>query len=345
MNLELYKKGTYSFERRIDSTLQLNAEEKKASKKRKSFWEKLIHKKELSDISYFSAFDNADKIINLLSEKNFYLQENEELDIWEKLIKGIDNGEYQDVKLPTFKWLNPENNKLEENPPFLSFFIPFLKYAKGKLEEECEKNEVKVLFNSALEKDMIKILLSYLHRTCMRALILELNVCREEGLLKGDSPNERMQFYSDTLLKSKTYVNNLLCEYPVLYRLMAVGINNWICNMKDLLIRFKDDKCKFGEIVKTDNGHISIVGLSGDMSDSHNGGAGVLKLLLNNNETIIYKPRSLKLDLQFNNLVEWYNSHSVRHKVYQTKIIDMKEYGWMEFIRNEVCETEDAYSV
>lgn len=76
------------------------------------------------------------------------------------------------------------------------------------------------------------------------------------------------------------------------------------------------------------------------MSDAHNGGKTVFKLTLSNNKTIVYKPRSLKLDRYFNEVLEWYNSQCVKYPIYQPKIIDRETYGWMEFIENKKCQKE-----
>lgn len=149
-----------------------------------------------------------------------------------------------------------------------------------------------------------------------------------------------MEFYSNVILKDEQYWEGLLVEYPVMYRLISKGVNNWINNMCDLLTRFSADQNYLCSIFRDNSRSFSIIKLDGDMSDAHNGGKTVFKLTLSNNKTIVYKPRSLKLDRYFNEVLEWYNSQCVKYPIYQPKIIDRETYGWMEFIENKKCQKE-----
>ena len=110
--------------------------------------------------------------------------------------------------------------------------------------------------------------------------------------------------------------------------------------MCDLLTRFSADQNYLCSIFRDNSRSFSIIKLDGDMSDAHNGGKTVFKLTLSNNKTIVYKPRSLKLDRYFNEVLEWYNSQCVKYPIYQPKIIDRETYGWMEFIENKKCQKE-----
>ena len=323
--LEKFLKGTYSFERQLGKNIVFSKDEIAIIHKRKAFWEKLVHIENLINLPYFSQI-NQSELNMLLGEKGFEAKENDDLKEWEAMDQAIRNKKYGSVDLPKFKWINPTTQKAEDDTPFINFFIPFIKYAKGRLDEQINKCGTRYLVNDNLQKDMVKILIGHLYKLCIRVLILELNVCREENQLQGENATERMEFYSNVILKDEQYWEGLLVEYPVMYRLISKGVNNWINNMCDLLTRFSADQNYLCSIFRDNSRSFSIIKLDGDMSDAHNGGKTVFKLTLSNNKTIVYKPRSLKLDRYFNEVLEWYNSQCVKYPIYQPKIIDM--VGW-----------------
>lgn len=337
--LEKFLKGTYSFERQLGKNIVFSKDEIAIIHKRKAFWEKLVHIENLINLPYFSQI-NQSELNMLLGEKGFEAKENDDLKEWEAMDQAIRNKKYGSVDLPKFKWINPTTQKAEDDTPFINFFIPFIKYAKGRLDEQINKCGTRYLVNDNLQKDMVKILIGHLYKLCIRVLILELNVCREENQLQGENATERMEFYSNVILKDEQYWEGLLVEYPVMYRLISKGVNNWINNMCDLLTRFSADQNYLCSIFRDNSRSFSIIKLDGDMSDAHNGGKTVFKLTLSNNKTIVYKPRSLKLDRYFNEVLEWYNSQCVKYPIYQPKIIDRETYGWMEFIENKKCQKE-----
>jgi type 2 lantibiotic biosynthesis protein LanM len=49
--------------------------------------------------------------------------------------------------------------------------------------------------------------------------------------------------------------------------------------------------------------------------------------------TVMYKPRSMTLDLRYVELVEWLNGHGLTPCHQLPRILDRGDYGWMEFVR------------
>ena len=198
--LEKFLKGTYSFERQLGKNIVFSKDEIAIIHKRKAFWEKLVHIENLINLPYFSQI-NQSELNMLLGEKGFEAKENDDLKEWEAMDQAIRNKKYGSVDLPKFKWINPTTQKAEDDTPFINFFIPFIKYAKGRLDEQINKCGTRYLVNDNLQKDMVKILIGHLYKLCIRVLILELNVCREENQLQGENATERMEFYSNVILK------------------------------------------------------------------------------------------------------------------------------------------------
>lgn len=171
--LEKFLKGTYSFERQLGKNIVFSKDEIAIIHKRKAFWEKLVHIENLINLPYFSQI-NQSELNMLLGEKGFEAKENDDLKEWEAMDQAIRNKKYGSVDLPKFKWINPTTQKAEDDTPFINFFIPFIKYAKGRLDEQINKCGTRYLVNDNLQKDMVKILIGHLYKLCIRVLILEL---------------------------------------------------------------------------------------------------------------------------------------------------------------------------
>lgn len=136
--LEKFLKGTYSFERQLGKNIVFSKDEIAIIHKRKAFWEKLVHIENLINLPYFSQI-NQSELNMLLGEKGFEAKENDDLKEWEAMDQAIRNKKYGSVDLPKFKWINPTTQKAEDDTPFINFFIPFIKYAKGRLDEQINK--------------------------------------------------------------------------------------------------------------------------------------------------------------------------------------------------------------
>lgn len=74
------------------------------------------------------------------------------------------------ILLSKFKWINPTTQKAEDDTPFINFFIPFIKYAKGRLDEQINKCGTRYLVNDNLQKDMVKILIGHLYKLCIHQI-------------------------------------------------------------------------------------------------------------------------------------------------------------------------------
>lgn len=156
--LEKFLKGTYSFERQLGKNIVFSKDEIAIIHKRKAFWEKLVHIENLINLPYFSQI-NQSELNMLLGEKGFEAKENDDLKEWEAMDQAIRNKKYGSVDLPKFKWINPTTQKAEDDTPFINFFIPFIKYAKGRLDEQINKCGTRYLVNDNLQKDMVRLLI------------------------------------------------------------------------------------------------------------------------------------------------------------------------------------------
>ena len=171
-----------------------------------------------------------------------------------------------------------------------------------------------------------------------RTMVLELNIARLKDLLEGDTAEERFQSFLDCLRQRDT-VLPILQEYPVLARQLTIYLNNWVhCSLE-----FLHHLCADWEAIRgsfsLENDPGVLVAVDGDMGDKHRGGRSVLIAKFSSGFQVVYKPKSLAVDVHFQELLSWINDRG-NHPPFRTlKILDRGTYGWVEFVLAQGCSS------
>lgn len=179
-------------------------------------------------------------------------------------------------------------------------------------------------------------LLERLSEIAERTLILELNVARLREELDGATPEERFLSFTKKIA-SPAVAEDLLIEYPVLARRLASAIEQWRANTAEILERLCDD---WPEITSGFNGGEDLgplIGVEANAGDTHRGGRSV-HILRFEHRKLVYKPRSLAVDVHFNELLGWLNARSENPPFRTMTVLDRRAYGWVEFIAARECE-------
>lgn len=175
-------------------------------------------------------------------------------------------------------------------------------------------------------------LLSMLSRT----MVLELNVARLQGLLQGDTPEERFQSFLQRLRQPEIVIP-LLQEYPVLARQLVISINRWVKFSLEFLQHLCTDWSDICTTFSPDTNPGVLVQINGGIGDTHRGGRAVLIAKFSSGFQVVYKPKSLAVDVHFQQLLEWLNQRG-NHPPFRTlKILNQGTYGWVEFVSAQGC--------
>lgn len=173
-----------------------------------------------------------------------------------------------------------------------------------------------------------------------RTLILELNVARLQGELEGETPEQRFASFAHRLRERETAVR-LLKEYSVLARRLTGAVNGWVGASLEFLGRLCTDWDALLETFDVTGEPGLLVGVKGDAGDPHRGGRSVLIAEFASGFRVVYKPRSLSVDLHFQELLEWLELRGARPPLRRLKIVERGTHGWVEFIRSCPCEDDD----
>lgn len=168
-----------------------------------------------------------------------------------------------------------------------------------------------------------------------RTMVLELNVARLQGLLQGDTPEQRFQSFLKRL-RQRDIVISLLQEYPVLARQLVTSLNRLVNFSLEFLQHLCTDWADICTTFSPDTNPGVLVGIEGG-GDTHRGGRAVLIAKFSSGFQVVYKPRSLAVDVHFQQLLQWLNQRGNRSPFYTLKILNRGTHGWVEFVTVRGC--------
>ncbi|WP_404802457.1 type 2 lanthipeptide synthetase LanM family protein [Bacillus swezeyi] len=308
-----------------------------ASEKRFERWRMLVESDEairLEDI--LSAYHmNIDVLKNTLDQDQTEFAHPADHQEWLGIIQSVNSGAYEQTEI-----------EVNKDILFFHFVKPFLKAAKGKLKEKLEQagryEEIMKNFNPDVEIQLITNLADALASISSRTLILELNVARVTGQLQGDTSEDRAKYYNEVMLNDPSYLQAIREEYVVLTRMLAAKARFWTDNVYDILLRYHEDQRLLSDHFNNGQalGIITGIDTGSNVSDSHNRGKTVAILSFDSGFKMVYKPRSLEIDEQFNRFIHFLNSKGLTHDLKTVQTLNRQHYGWTEFITYTECQNK-----
>lgn len=282
----------------------------------------------------------SDEFFHLLGEPIESLQNrfSEPPDWLAELAQACNRCDYSEI--PLFDKLQGE-----EVAKFLDAIKPLIDRGRDRLHQGIQaliQTHPNLPFDpSTVENLLFANLPSKLLWILYRTIILELNVARLQRLLRGNTPQERFQSFLQRLRQPEVLLS-LLQEYPVLARLLMTSINRWVNSS----LEFIEHLCNDWEIIcATFSPDVSpdlLVQIDSGIGDTHRGGREVLIARFGNGFQVVYKPRSLAVDLHFQQLLSWLNQRG-NHPSFRTlKILNQGTHGWVEFVAAHGCNDPKA---
>ena len=129
----------------------------------------------------------------------------------------------------------------------------------------------------------------------------------------------------------------LFTEKPVLLRLTATIVRQWIDTTIELFTRLHADITEIRTFITHSAPSIKVQAIGGDLSDPHNFGHSVQILTFEDRTKLVYKPKDLRLDVAWCDLIILFNSSSPPLDLKPVQTIACHEYGWTEFIEHTSC--------
>jgi type 2 lantibiotic biosynthesis protein LanM len=131
----------------------------------------------------------------------------------------------------------------------------------------------------------------------------------------------------------------LIREYPVLGRLVGLAVELWSDATAELLERLAADRPElarsFGLKEPTRIAHLDVA-----VGDRHRMGRSVTIVEFASGQKVVYKPKPLVSEVNFNHLLEWCDRIGSSPGFRVTTVLDRSEYGWVEHLAHLPCENE-----
>ena len=237
----------------------------------------------------------------------------------------------------------PEAMQNRDTVVFLYLIEPLIVKSCDRLSQSIERLNQKYpelpFKPKAITEMFLESLLEQLLQILNRTLVLELNVARLQGLLKGDTPQERFYSFGDRLRQPDVRAS-ILQEYPVLARQITICIDNWLIFYLEFLQHLCADWHELQAIFSPQNELGWLVKIQSSAGDKHHNGRSVLIAQFSSGVQIVYKPRSLAVEVHFQQLLNWLNQRGHHSPFHSLNILERVNHGWVEFVEAKSCSTK-----
>lgn len=193
----------------------------------------------------------------------------------------------------------------------------------------------------SVEASLSMPLLGELASIIGRTMVLELNVARLQNFLEGETPEARFHSYIKRLEQPEV-VMAILQEYPVLARQVVNSIDKWVRASLEFLRHLCADWERIRKIFSPEPDPGTLKQVVCGVGDKHKDGRSVMIAHFESGFKIVYKPRSLAVDVHFQELLSWLNEHSNLPAFRTLQVLECGDHGWIEFVETMPCDSVEA---
>ncbi|GIH94324.1 type 2 lanthipeptide synthetase LanM family protein [Planobispora siamensis] len=238
----------------------------------------------------------------------------------------------------------------EEQRAFLWLVQPLVTRGRERLctglAAVAETTGTEVFDSRGLEESLLDVLLPELLRMVNRTLVMELNLSRLRGELRGATARERFTSFVEGLRDVDTALR-LLDRYPVLGRRLAVRTEWWLQAGLEFARRLVADHRTLRAAFSPGRDPGVVTGVAGNLGDSHCRGRSVLIAEFAHGLRVVYKPRPMAVAAHFQQLLSWLNHAGATPPLRVLTVVDRGAYGWAEYVAHTPCssleEVRDFY--
>ncbi|MBV9020937.1 MAG: type 2 lantipeptide synthetase LanM family protein [Ktedonobacteraceae bacterium] len=173
-----------------------------------------------------------------------------------------------------------------------------------------------------------------------RTFVLEMHVARIQHRLRGETEQERFTDFVRQL-SQEGKILTLLEEYPVLARQLVLTVDHWVNYAHAFLAHLCADWQDIRSTFTPEHDPGLLVEVRGGVGDRHREGRSVLVLKFSSGFQVLYKPKSLAIDVHFQQFLVWLNEQGVQPAFRVVSIIDRGSYGWVEFVHAASCTSPE----
>lgn len=225
-----------------------------------------------------------------------------------------------------------------QNEAFYFYYQRLLSYVEDYLFKKFNLSHV--IHVPELIELLLRRLLPMIKEISIRCLVDDLDHVKKDGRLEEhEDPEQEYQFYCTQFLTDWEHQNKIFEKYPVMLdRIMeqVVFLKEY---MSEFLYNFENDWEQICSLFGFERSEGEIINLDLSTADSHFSGKSVIIVTLKNGKCLVYKPHSLKGEIEYQQFYRYLAKQS-RIAVKTYAILDRGHYGWVEFIAKSSCDNE-----
>lgn len=206
-----------------------------------------------------------------------------------------------------------------------------------EVKDFCEfLSNKKGIISERIIDDYLQYLMNQLQKVCLRTLIMEMQVCKMDGKLKGKNEKEEYIYFCENYIDEKGFVKYLFFKYPVLKECVRDCIRFVREYYKNIVEYFEQDKDEINKKIFSKRPANKIIKVVNGLGDTHQRGKQVAQVYLDNGQKLIYKPHSMENEIFYHSiLAELEEMTGI--KQYYYSIVSYPEHSWCEFVEYESC--------
>lgn len=230
-----------------------------------------------------------------------------------------------------------------EHQPFERLFYALVTFAEARVIDRITP-EALALLNESARADLRVGLLKRLTQLYAPLLYSKL-----VAILKRDAPDGKLPPSTATASTHRfdhliedlraTELALIFAEKPVLLRLTAVTVRQWIDTTAELINRLHTDIEEIREKITKSDSSMKVNSIESNLSDPHNFGHSVQILTFEDQTKFVYKPKDLRLDVALHDMIVRFNANASPIDLKTVKTIARDDYGWTEFIEHLPCKS------
>ncbi|NRT74871.1 type 2 lanthipeptide synthetase LanM family protein [Clostridium beijerinckii] len=275
------------------------------------------------------------------TEFNYALKEIDEKDN-KLLYEQLKNSEWfkylQDI-LDNFKEIDFENIKKIKEFNLVYALRPFIYWIEKNLED-CFENTKNISLLDETMADILGTISSQLIGIFQKTFISELHAAKADKLLKGETPEDRFNYFVDKNFTNEDDVISFYAKYATLTRILTVKTYYFIKNVTEAVNRFDYNfdsvKNKLDIDIKTNK----IKKILWSQGDSHQKGKSVAQFVFEDNNVIIYKPKNLRIEEKYYKFINWFNENSGLLNLPINKAFYKEDFTFEAYIKHDECTSE-----
>ena len=229
--------------------------------------------------------------------------------------------------------------------PFEQVVLPFVDVARSRLGRRG--TDMAGLLEPAARTQLERDLLQRLAHLSGPALHLEFSVrqaTRSSGLARllarAEDPGSRAG-YDAFVTDTRRDLLGFFLGYPVLARLLARTVDQWIDAARELLDRLSRDHTDLARAFSDGAPLGAVVGIEPGLSDPHHHGRTVMALRFASGTEVMYKPKDLGTEEMFGELLGWLDRRNFPLPLRAPRVLTRPGYGWAERIPHLPCRDAD----